>query len=61
MDSPSRTDEMLVKVAEALLHTSNITALDQLAWPPNANVQLRTLKQASAASIKEAFVCSNVR
>ena len=32
---------MLVKVVEAIGRTSNTIALDLLAWPPNASVQVR--------------------
>ena len=41
MDSPSRTDEMLVKLLEAVVRTSNIIGLDLPACPPNAKVQLQ--------------------
>ena len=44
MDSPSRTDEMLIKLIEAVVRTSNILGLDLPACPPNAKVQLRRLQ-----------------
>src|SRR5687767_3992174 len=63
MISLSRTDTMLAEVVESVVRTSNITALDLLACPPNANVQLRTLQpsERSEHSIMRSSAATYVR
>ena len=58
---PSRTDEMLVKVAEALVHTSNTTALDLLACRLTRTFSCRASNNCERSEHPSSPVCCNVR